>query len=374
MTKQPESKILIIGTNMMNLYHHRLELIKALLERDYKVAVAAPRSGEEKKLEKLGCRFINMPVDNRGTNIGKDLGLLRHLRKIYRNERPDVILTYYTKTNIYGGMVAGWEGIPYIENICGLGTTLVGDGAFSKVMGYLYRQALKKASFVFFQNKSNIKFIGERNIYRGPHTLLPGSGVSLERYQPLPYPETENIEFLFCSRVLKEKGIDEYLKAAKEIKKKYPKTQFHVAGPCEPSYIGEIEKHFKEGLIHYHGKVMELQPLLERIHCTVLPSYYPEGMANILLESAASARPIITTGLPGCGETVEEGVTGFVVKEKDARSLAAAMEKFILLPHEEKEKMGIAGRKKMEREFDRQIVTDKYLEKIGELISQKKNL
>ncbi|MCH5235254.1 MAG: glycosyltransferase family 4 protein [Muribaculaceae bacterium] len=369
MAENNHKKILIIGTNMMNIYHHRLELIEALLSADYKVIVAAPRGGEEKDLEKLGCRFIHMPVDNRGTSVKNDLGLIRNLAKIYKEEKPDVVLTFYTKTNIYGGIVAGWLKLPYIENVCGLGTSLSGKGMVSKIMKFLYTEALRKCSLVFFQNKHNIKFFTEEKIYKGAYTLLPGSGVSLNRYKLLPYPTDNQIEFLFCSRILKEKGIEEYLSAAREIKKKYPETVFHVAGPCDPAYKEEIEKAAKEGVIVYHGKIRELHPLMSKISCSILPSYYPEGTANILLESAASGRPIITTSLPGCGETVEDSITGYVVKEKDVESLIKTIEKFIMLPPSEKEKMGKEGRRKMEQEFNREIVIDEYLKNIKELVS-----
>lgn len=369
MSSKERKTILIIGTNMMNVYHHRLELIQALLKNNYEVVVAAPKGGEEKELEKIGCRFIDMPVDNRGTNIKRDLGLIKDLSRIYKEVNPDVVLTFYTKTNIYGGIVAGFKNIPYVENICGLGTSLARDNALSKIMRILYRQALRKARFVFFQNKSNQRFMEEKNIYHGAHDLLPGSGVSLKRYPVMPYPESNEVEFLFCSRILAEKGIDEYLQAASLIKKKYPNTKFHVVGPCEPEYKEKIGTLARDGEIEYHGKIQDLHPLMKRIHCSVLPSYYPEGMANILLESAASGRPIITTCLPGCGETVEDEVSGYVVKEKDYKDLADAMEKFILLSPSEKEKMGREGRKKMEREFDRDIVTHKYIRLIEDIVS-----
>lgn len=363
-----QKKVLIIGTNMMNIYNHRLELIKRLLDSGFKVTVAAPPGGEEKALEKTGCRFIPMNVDNRGTNIRKDFQLLKDLRRIYKEENPDIILTFYTKTNIYGGIVAGQLNIPYIENICGLGSSLVRPNLLGKFMRLLYKTALKKSSFVFFQNTSNIDFIQSHKLYSGPHHLLPGSGVSLERYPVLPYPESSNHEFLFCSRVIKPKGIDEYLGAAKIIKDKYPDTIFHVAGPCDPQYEEKIKENVKAGIIEYHGKVMDLHPLLERVHCSIHPSYYPEGMANILLESSASGRPIITTENPGCGEAVEDGVTGYTIQDRDVDSLVAAIEKFMKLPREEKIKMGLKGRAKMEKEFDREIVTDQYLSKINEII------
>lgn len=362
-------KVLIVGTNMMNIYHHRLELIKALIKAGYVVVVAAPRGGEVQELKKTGCVFRHLDVENRGTNIVKDLILFKNLRKICKEERPDVILTFYTKTNIYGGLVARSLKIPYIENITGLGSALwKGKGMLYRIMAFLYKHALRDASIVYFQNKANYKFFKERKLYNGEYKMLPGSGVSFERYSELPYPESTNTEFLFVSRILKEKGIEEYIYAATEIGKTRPDVKFHVVGPCDHDYQEMIETAHNSGIIHYHGKVYDLHDILSHTHCTVLPSYYPEGMANVLLESAASGRPVITTTLPGCGETVDDNVTGFTVKEKDPVDLMKKMEKFLDLSQEEKEKMGIEGRKKMEREFNRDIVTREYLKEIREIL------
>lgn len=364
-------KILIVGTNMMNIFHHRLELIKALISSDYEVLVAAPKGREVEQLTKTGCRFINLDVDNRGTNIKNDLLLVLNLRKICKREKPDVMLTFYTKTNIYGGLVARWLKIPYIENITGLGSSFAkGEGRLYKIMAFLYKNAVKRAEIVFFQNTSNLKFFKDRQLYDGPYKMLPGSGVSLERYQVLPYPDSEGTEFLFVSRILREKGIVEYVKAAEKVGHRHRDVTFHVAGPCDPQFEDMLHDADKRGVIKYHGKVYDMHSLYSGIHCTVLPSYYPEGMANVLLESAACGRPIITTALPGCGETVDDKVTGIVVKERDVEDLADAMERFVEMPREQRIDMGKAGRKKMEREFDREIVTREYMEAICGIINK----
>lgn len=363
-------KILIVGTNMMNIYHHRLELIKALISKGYEMTVAAPEGKEVEKLLETGCKFINLEVDNRGTSIKNDLKLLYRLRKLYKREKPDVILTFYTKTNIYGGLVARAMGIPYIENITGLGSSLAkGEGRIYRIMSMLYRMAVRNARIIFFQNKSNLKFFHDRKLYKGPYRMLPGSGVSLERYVVLPYAESPKTEFLYLSRILKEKGIKEYVDAARIIKKSHKDVVFHVAGPCDPSCQKIIEEAVEEGVITYHGKIYDIPAMFSQIHCTVHPSYYPEGMANVLLESAASGRPVITTGLPGCGETVNHGETGFVVRERSAEDLAAKMENFIKMDRDSRIAMGIAGRKKMEQEFDRRIVTEAYLEEISKIVA-----
>jgi len=354
---------------MMSIYSHRLELIKKLLSLNYRVSIVAPRGGEEKKLEEMGVGFIDTPVDTRGTDLRKDFCLLVGLIRIFRRERPDVVLTFYTKTNIYGGLACRMTGTPYIENITGLGSAVSGGGLMAKAMVALYRQAVKSASMVFFQNRSNYMFFREKGIAMKRSGLLPGSGVSLERFRPMEYPDSSLLEFLFISRVIKEKGIEEYVAAAREIKKKYPDTVFHVIGPCDNGYADWLSAAEREGIIEYHGKQFDVRPFIRRSHCTVFPSYYAEGMANVLLESAACARPVITTALPGCGETVDDGVTGYTVKERDYRDLVDKIERFILLSHEEKRKMGLMGRAKMEREFDREIVTRHYVESIQAILA-----
>lgn len=365
--------ILIIGTNMMNIYNHRLELINRLISLNMNVSVVAPRGGEEQELQRIGVKFIDTPVDNRGTNIIHDVRLLCNLIAILRREKPDVVLTFYTKTNIYGGLACRITATPYIENITGLGSALSGKGLLQQVMIKLYHQAVKAARMVFFQNKPNQKFFEESNITVKKSRLLPGSGVSLDRFKPLEYPTTSDVTFIFISRILKEKGIEEFVEAAKIILQKYPNTKFQVIGPANEEYIDYLNSAQKQGIIQYYGKQFDIKPFIRQSHCTVFPSYYAEGMANVLLESAACARPIITTALPGCGETVDDNVSGYIVKERDAIDLAAKLKKFILLSNNEKKMMGIMGRKKMEKEFDREIVISAYVTEISAILISNKN-
>lgn len=353
----------------MALYNHRIELIKRLLSLGYKVIVVAPSGGEEKGIEEIGGKFIDTKIDTRGTNISHDIKLLSNLIKIIKEEKPAVVLTFYTKTNIYGGIACRLTHTPYIENITGLGSAVSKKGLMQKIVKSLYKSAIQKASIVFFQNTSNEHFFQNGNMCVKKSRLLPGSGVCLSRYLPLDYPSDDHFEFVFISRVLKEKGIEEYVKAAKIIKNKYPDTVFHVVGPADKVLTQYLKEAEKEGIIIYHGKTFNTIPYLQRTHCTIFPSYYAEGMANVLLESASSARPIITTARPGCGETVDDGVTGFIVKEKDYLDLVNKIEKFINLPYKDKKEMGLRGREKMEREFDREIVINAYTEEIEKILS-----
>lgn len=366
-------KVLIIGNASMMIYHHRRELIGALQANGYKVIVAALMDSESKNLVKIGCEFHPIKLEMRGTNIASDLSTFRSIVRLLKKVRPDIVLTFYTKTNIYGGIACRYLGIPYIENITGLGSALNREGTLQKIMLKLYRVALKNASTIFFQNTANRDFFMEHGFNLEQAVLIPGSGVNLDRFKPLPYPEEgKPVEILFVSRILKEKGIEEFLEAARRITGKHPEVKFHIAGPADNNYLAVLRKAERDGIITYHGLVHDTIPLMEKTHLTVLPSYYPEGMANVLLESSASARPVITTPNPGCADTMEEGVTGFLVKARDAESLTVAIERFISLDHSRQREMGLAARQKMEKEFDRETIIEAYLSAIRR--AQKKGL
>lgn len=365
------ASILIVGTNMMSIYNHRLELIKRLIELRHVVSVATPFSGEEESLIRMGVKCIDVKLETRGKNPLHDLILLKDLIRIFRQEKPDVVLTFYTKTNIYGGIAARICGIPYIENITGVGSAVSNGGMMARMMMTLYSQAVKKAHIVFFQNTDNQALFHKKHIHIRKECLLPGSGVSLERFPLMPYPSTNDCHFLFISRVLKEKGIYEFVEAARILKKEYPKATFHVIGPYDEEYVEYLKKAKDERIIELHGKVFNVGDFIRDSHCTVFPSYYAEGMANVLLESAASGRPIITTSLPGCGETVDDGISGYIVKPKDTMDVVDKIRKFISLSNDEKKAMGEAGRRKMERQFDRRIVVDAYVNEIEEILNHK---
>ena len=261
-------------------------------------------------------------------------------------------------------MAAAEKNIPFIANITGLGTAVENPGLSQKVMVALYHIAFRKVQKVFFQNTENQQFFIDHKIAVDKHGLLPGSGVNLERFAVKKYPEGDIIKFVFISRIMKEKGIDQYLDAAKAIKEKYPNTEFHICGFCEDEYEGKLNEYNDEGIVIYHGMIRNVSDFLEDMHCVIHPTYYPEGLSNILLEGSASGRPIITTDRSGCREVVDDGVNGYMIPQKDSKKLIEAIEKFLSLSFEEKKAMGLAARVKVEREFDRQIVVDKYLGEI----------
>lgn len=360
-------KILILANKDITLLYFRKELIEKLIEEKNKVIVCFPKSDNVKEFINMGCEFIDIKMDRRGTNPIKDMTIIFNYLKILKKTKPDIVLTYTIKPNLYGGLACRIKNIPYIANITGLGTALQNEGILQKITIFLYHRAFKKIKCCFMQNEDNMKFFEKHNIANGKRKLLPGSGVNLKKYKLLEYPkENEDLEFLFIGRIMKEKGIDLYIDVAKYIKNKYKNTKFHVIGYCEQDYKEKLEDLQKQGILIYHGKQDDMSKFYKLSCCTIHPTYYPEGMSNVLLESAASGRPIITTDKPGCREIVENNITGFIVKPKDIESLKIAVEKFINMPYTEKVNMGLLGRKKVEKEFDRNIVINRYLDAIKE--------
>lgn len=360
-------RILILANNDGGLYKFRRELIIRLVESN-EVFICLPNGEFISEFQKLGCIFWDCPFLNRhGTNPMLEIKLLSFYNKVVSEINPDVVFTYTIKPNIYGGIVCAQKNIPYVANITGLGTAVENAGTLQKITLMLYKYALRKAKKVFFQNTENRDFMLEHNIVKSNYDLLPGSGVNLSRFKVLEYPSEDTIEFAFISRIMKEKGIDQYLDAAKQIREKYPNTAFHVCGFCEQDYENTLKNLHNRGIIIYHGMVRDVREILKNIHCTVHPTYYPEGISNVLLESSACARPIITTDRAGCREVIDNGVNGFVVRKKDSADLIEKLKKFIALPWEEKRQMGINGRKKVEQKFDRQIVCEKYMDELNKI-------
>ncbi len=364
-------KILIMANDSGGLYNFRKEIIKTILECGHEVHICLPNGDFVSQLIEMGCSFEACNFDRHGTNPADEFRIIGQYKKIIKTVTPDIVFTYTIKPNIYGGIVCARKNVPYVVNITGLGTAVENSGWMQKVTLALYRFALRKAQMVFFQNTENRDFMLKHKIVQGKYDLLPGSGVNLTHFVPLEFPESDKIEFAFISRIMKEKGADQYLEAAEHIKKKYPNTVFHVCGFCKQDYEARLKDLHKKGVIVYHGMVKDVREVLKHIHCTVHPTYYPEGISNVLLESSACARPIITTNRAGCREVIEDGKSGFVVRQQDCKDLIEKIEKFIALPWEEKRQMGINGRKKVEKEFDRQIVIDKYMRELEKLVERR---
>jgi galacturonosyltransferase len=335
-----------------------------LIDEKYKVFVVLPYGKKVELLKEMGCEHIDLSLDRRGMNPLADLKLLLGYYKIIRKIKPDIVLSYTVKPNIYGGLVCRLNNVPFFPNVTGLGTALEKESFIQKILVSLYRISFKKVTCVFFQNHENKDFFIDKGFKFNKYKVIPGSGVNTEFFSLLPYPSAENVEFMFISRIMKEKGIDQYLEAAEVIKAKYPNTKFHVLGFCEGAYEEKLDKLQKRGIVIYHGMQSDVREFHRISHCTIHPTYYPEGMSNVLLESAASGRPIITTNRSGCKEIVDDGINGYVVEQQNSKDLMEKIEKFLALSYEERKQMGLAGRDKVEREFDRQIVVDLYMEEL----------
>lgn len=357
-------KILILANNDVGLYKFRKELIGEFL-KEHEVFICLPDGNFVRELVTMGCEFVPCNIlDRHGTNPIKELRLFSWYKKVLKDYKPDIVFTYTIKPNVYGGAACASQNIPYIVNVTGLGLAVENGGMLQRITLAMYRFGLRKAQKVFFQNSENRDFLLKHHVVKNAYDMLPGSGVNLVQYQVTDYPKSHTVDFAFIARIMKEKGIEQYLDAAQYIRKKYPNTRFHICGFCEQNYKEKIEELVKQGIVIYHGLVRDMTEIYKMISCVVHPTYYTEGISNVLLESAACGRPIITTNRSGCREVVDDGVNGYVVREKDSKDLINKIEKFLNLSIDEKQKMGIAGRRKVEREFDRQLVIEKYVAEV----------
>lgn len=363
-------KIMILANDTTYIYNLRDEIIEHFASEGHEVVIVAKILLFADELKAMGCRLIDMETNRRGTNPISDLGLLARYKKILRAEKPDLALTYNIKPNAYGGIACRQTKTHYFPNITGLGKAVECPGPLQKISIILYKAGVAGADCVFFQNKANREFFKKHRMLKKDcnTSMLPGSGVNLKRHKLMEYPEGDKINFLFIARVMEEKGIDYYLNAAKRTYEKYKNVMFHICGYCDDEkYLELLKEAEKGGYITYHGEQKDLNPFFEMAHCIVHPSHYPEGMSNVLLEAAAHGRPIIATDRPGCRETVDDRKTGFLIPIKDEDTLVAAIDEFINMTPEARRDMGLAGRAKMEREFDRQTVVAAYTEEMEKL-------
>lgn len=361
-------KVLILANASSGLYDFRNDLVKELL-KEYEVVASLPDEVRTKDLIDEGVRVVKTEINRRGVNPKEDLGLFKAYRSLIKEEIPDIILTYTIKPNIYGGYAARLAGVPYICTITGLGSAFQKSGIFKKMIVTMYKVALRKAKCVFFQNSENMGIFEECGIVSSKTRLVNGSGVDLEAHQLIEYPsEEDGIQILYMGRNMKEKGTDELLECAKRFGEKNsdsicPKVTFKLLGYSDEDYDEIIKEYENKGYITTHSFDTDVNKHLKECSAVILPTYH-EGMSNVLQEAAASGRVVIASDIPGCRETFEDGVTGFAAQPKDVESLVEAVKKCISLSRAEREAMGQRGRVKMEREFDRKVITRAYLEEI----------
>ena len=357
-------RILIMANFDVGLYQFRRELIAELL-KSHEIVLSLPDGDLVRPLEEMGCRFLATPVDRRGIDPRKDLGLFLQYLKMLRQEKPDFVITYTIKPNIYGGLACRLLDIPYAANITGLGTAFQKSGVLRTLVSTMYRFSLKKARVVFFENAGNMEtLLNEGVVNQNQCKLLPGAGVNLEHYAFAEYPTEEMpIRFLFMGRVMREKGVDELFEAMHRLHQEGILCTLDVLGSYEEHYEETIHRFEAEGWLHYHGYQNDVRPFIRNSHCFVLPSWH-EGMANTNLECAAMGRPLITSRIHGCMEAVIEGESGFLCEPQNTDSLYEAMVRFCEMPQNKREAMGRAGRRHMEEVFDKGKVVAETLERI----------
>lgn len=367
-------RVLLVSNNGQGFYNFKKELLEVLLTQGLEVHFSVPNYEKLVRLVNAGAFYHELKVDRRGMNPLKDLELILQLKNVYKEVNPDIMILHTIKPNIYGSCLAMWMGKPYMNNITGLGSALQEDNLLAKVIRKMYRFALKETKAVFFENVGNRDYFQKYEIAQeDKYIVVPGAGVNTSHYaRQKNFPEYKssgkNVCFLYIARVMKDKGIEEYLKAAEAVKKRYPEVRFQILGYYdEDRYKLKVEQMEADGILEYLGVSHDTRLQMSQADCIVLPSYH-EGMSNVLLEGASFGLPLITSNVYGCKEAVEEGVTGFLCEPRDAKSLELALEKFLLLSEKERMEMGKLGRKKMIENFDRKIVMKQYLKCIESLI------
>ena len=375
--------IALLTNNDDDVYCFRLELIQAIIASGYRMLISCPDGPKFDVMEDLGLHknkefvYDDPPIDRRGTSVSKDLRLMNHYRQLFKTYHPAVVLTYTAKPNVYASLVAHHLRIPVINNVTGLGSVVNEKGLKKKLILTLFKSAYTKSSCIMFQNSTNMEIAKKLGWVKGDCKLIPGSGVALDRFPVQDYPDGgdgitgEPVVFNYIGRILHDKGVDDYIEAAKRIKAKYPRTEFNMLGfiePTESHYESELEELGKQGIVIYRGSQKDVKPWIKRAHAIIHPSTYGEGMSNVLLENASSGRLIITTDNPGCKETVNDGVSGYIYKGGNIEALVEIIENVVhYMPNDVRKNFGLEGRKKVEQEFSREIVIDAYLYKINNL-------
>ncbi len=365
--------IAIVINTSWNIYNFRLGLLSALRDEGYRLVLIAPRDDYSQKLVDLGFEYHEIKINNKGTNPFQDLLLVWRFSRLYKKLGVDVVLQYTIKPNIYGTLGAKLAGVPVINNVSGLGTVFLNDGLSSKIARWLYRFSFKYAYKVFFQNPHDRKlFVDKKLVKENKTELLPGSGINLAKFRPVQH-KSEVFVFLFVARLIKDKGIVEFIDAAEELLQHSDnRVEFWLLGDLyliNPTAISQeqLDKWIKTPAIKYLGHVDDVASVMNQSNCIVLPSYR-EGLSRVLLEAAALAKPIITTNAPGCMDVVDDGVNGFLCEVKNSHDLSVQMNKVLALDNQQLLAMGKRGRVKVENEFDEKIVIDAYLKQIKSLV------
>lgn len=365
--------ILLTVNTSWNIWNFRRPVVRDLMRAGHRVTVLAPPDDAVAPLRAMGCRVLPLEIDVKGLNPLRDLALMGRFWRQFRRERPDVILSYTIKNNIFGAVAAKWLGIPFVPNVSGLGTAFLSGGALQRLVEAMYRRAFARLPVVFFQNSEDRDlFVTRRLIAPEQARVLPGSGIDLVRFAATPAPDPGRPpRFLLIARLLRDKGVVEYVEAARRVRAVHPDARFHLLGAVDAENRSAIDAAtlsawLAEGVVEHLGTTDDVRPFIAEADCVVLPSYR-EGAPRTLIEAAAMARPLIATDVPGCRAVVEAGVSGFLCRVRDADSLAEAMLRFLALPPEARAAMGRAARAHMERDYDEAHVVAAYRQAIADV-------
>jgi glycosyltransferase involved in cell wall biosynthesis len=369
-------KIAIVVNDSWYAYNMRFNLALSFKSVGYEVVFICPYDKYSDKI-KQEFEYVDISLNTKGTNPIEDLKTIYRYYKIYKKIKPDIVLQYTIKPNIYGTIAASMLKIPTINNIAGLGTLFIKQNLVTKIAKWLYKVSQKKASKVFFQNQDDFKmFVDEELVQEEKCDVLPGSGVDINKFLPIEKEDDGIFRFLIVSRMLWAKGIGEYVEAAQTIKEKYTNVEFQLVGFLDTASPTAISKEqmdiwVNDGIVNYLGTSDDVKVEISKADCVVLPSFYREGTPRILLESASMAKPIITTDNVGCRDVVDDGINGYLCEVRNSQDLADKMEMMIDLSEDERKLMGKAGREKIVKEFDEKIVISKYLEAIEDILYPK---
>ena len=362
---QSVKTVLFLSNHFITLYSFRRELIERLVKLGHRVVLSMPADEQNAIFRDLGCEIIETPMSRRGLNPLEDMALLRRYRRIMKEVRPDIIFSYTSKPDIYGSMASTALGLRQVCNITGRGNSLAYDNALAAVVRSLYRVSIRNCYKVFFQNADDRDYFIRHRIVKDNWALIPGSGVNLSQHTPAPMPDDGEIRFLYIGRIMSVKGIDQLLDCAVAVRRRHPNTRFLLAGFVEQEqYKEKIREYQAQGYIEHLGFQKDIDAVIRRCHCTILPSHGGEGVPNAVLESAAVGRACIVSNVPGSRDAVEDGVTGYLFEPGSSAALIEKAERFLALSKEQREQMGLAGREKVAREFDREIVIRAYLDEV----------
>lgn len=358
-----------------NIWNFRKPVVRALLAGGHKVTVLAPQDDFVDQLTKIGCAFIPLEMNAKGLNPLDEWKLLRQFKQVFIEQEPDIILSYTIKNNTFGAPAAKSLGIPFVPNVSGLGTGFLSGGALQFVVEQLYRRAYRDLPIVFFQNEDDRDLFTSRRLVTADQArLLSGSGIDLEHFEAAEFPPGEAPVFLLIARLIRDKGVLEFVEAARQIKSDHPDARFQLLGAAGSENRTAISAEtvdgwVRDGIVEYLGTTPDVRQTIAAAHCVVLPSYR-EGAPRTLIEAAAMARPLIATNVPGCRAVVDHNETGFLCDVRSADSLATAMRRYLDLPVKKQCELGQAGRAKMEREYDQKHVVEAYAHAIRDLTGQ----